>query len=171
MPPAAARADTIVEQARRAQSTYPAAEAAWDAKYWGPGAPALTVDRMRAAADEAIADGRAAWQLPRTGTVPPAPWPDPDLYQAIADVVGPRGGLDTLANRAVLQLRPDMRDRISAELRRRGHRIYQLSAALLGRIATAPNPAALLRAVVPPLGDWPGWILVGLVIYATSRRR
>lgn len=164
-------ARTIVERARASLSTYPARESAWDARYFGPRAPELTVDRMRAAADEVLADGRAVWEMPRTGTVPPAPWPSPELYRAIDDVAGPRRGLDTLANRAVLKLRPDARDRIAAELRRRGHAIYRAGAELLGRIATAPDPAAFIRDVVPAFEDWPGWILVGLVIYATSRRR
>ena len=170
---AAARPDTrtVVERARASLSTYPAREAAWDARYFGQGAPELTTDRLRAAADEVIADGRSVWEMPRTGTVPPAPWPDPDLYRAIDDVAGPRRGLDTLANRAVLKLRPGARDQIAAELRRRGHAIYRAAAKLLGRIANAPDPARFIRDAVPDLGDWPGWILVGLIVYATTRRR
>lgn len=165
---AAPRPATMVERARASLSTYPAREAAWDARYFGASAPALTIDRMRAAANEAIADGLAVWEMPRTGTVPPAPWPDPDLYSAIHDVAGPRQGLDTLAKRGMLVINPALRGRLAAELRKRGHTIYRTAAALLGRLANSPDPASFIRDHLP-LADVPGWLFVGAFLFLASR--
>jgi hypothetical protein len=121
--------------------------------------------------DAALADGLAAIDQAVSmfhGTVPPPPWPSPELYQAIDEAKDVRERLDVFRRHGDpdFNAKTPQVARVVAEVQRRIDAVETNARALRerGAVVDQRRPAVALQRL-KQAAQSPKWIGVGLLIY------
>lgn len=115
-------------------------------------------------ADVAISDAAAMFQ----GTVPPKPWPSPELYRAIDDAKDMRDRLDVFVRHGdpEFSAKTPQVARVHAELEKRVSAVELETKRLRERadVVSQRTPRALVRRITDAAKQ-PKWIALGILGY------